>query len=181
VLREYERSLLERSGTTAHAPSGDGQVSAPLRLQELRVPPDWIDYNGHAHESTYLRATGDATDALLSRLGVDGAYLERVGSYYTVETHLRHLGQATADDRLYVTTQVLGADEKRLHVFHRVVRAADDAVLATAEQMLLHVDTSRGRAAPADPEVLERVRALAGAHARLPAPEGVGRRIELPA
>jgi carnitine 3-dehydrogenase len=177
VLREYERSLLERG---AGPPTTDGDAAAPLRLHELRIPPDWIDYNGHAHESTYLKATGDATDALLGRLGIDGDYLRAGGSYYTVETHLRHLGEATAEERLFVTTQVLGADEKRLHVFHRVVRAADDEVLATAEQMLLHVDTNRGQAAPAREDVLARVRALAGAHAALAAPDGVGRRIELP-
>jgi carnitine 3-dehydrogenase len=177
VLREYERSLLERG---AGPPTTDGEAAAPLRLHELRIPPDWIDYNGHAHESTYLKATGDATDALLGRLGIDGNYLRAGGSYYTVETHLRHLGEATAEERLFVTTQVLGADEKRLHIFHRVVRAADDEVLATAEQMLLHVDTNRGQAAPARPDVLARVRALAGAHAGLAAPDGVGRRIELP-
>jgi carnitine 3-dehydrogenase len=34
--------------------------------------------------------------------------------------------------------------------------------------MLLHVDTHAGRAAPARPEVLARVRALADAHAELP-------------
>ena len=27
--------------------------------------PDWIDYNGHAHESRYLQVFGDTTDALL--------------------------------------------------------------------------------------------------------------------
>jgi carnitine 3-dehydrogenase len=179
VVREYERSLLERSAAT-HA-AADGNGAAPLRLRELRVPLEWIDYNGHAHESTYLRATGDATDALLARIGVDGEYLRDGGSYYTVETHLRHLGQATADEQLHVTTQLLGADEKRLHVYHQVVRSADGEVLATAEQMLLHVDARRGRAAPARADVLARVRTLARAHAALPAPEGVGRRIQMPA
>jgi carnitine 3-dehydrogenase len=177
VLREYERLLLDRGAVPA--PVGRA-AAAPLRLHELRVPPGWIDYNGHAHESAYLRATGDATDALLGRLGIDGDYLRAGGSYYTVETHLRHLGEATADEQLYVTTQVLGADEKRLHIFHRVVRAADDAVLATAEQMLLHVDTTRGRVAPARADVLARVRELVGTHAGLAVPDGVGRRIELP-
>jgi carnitine 3-dehydrogenase len=175
TLREYERALLARA---APCPSADGE--APLRLHETRVSPAWIDYNGHAHESTYLRLTGDATDALLALVGVDGAYLEAGGSYYTVETHLRHLHEARAEEPVHVTTQVLGADDKRLHLFHRVLRTADEELLATAEQMLLHVDTVKGRAAPASTEVLARVRSLAQAHARLPAPEGVGRRIEMP-
>jgi carnitine 3-dehydrogenase len=158
VLREYERALLDGA-----PPSSDG--AAPL-VHETRVAPDWIDYNGHANETAYLRVASEATDALLQRIGVDADYLRGGGSYFTVETHIRHLGEAKAEERLAVATQVVGADEKRLHVFHRVQRGDD--VLATVEQMLLHVDTQAGRAAPAGSEVLARVRALADAHAELP-------------
>jgi carnitine 3-dehydrogenase len=159
VLREYERALLD-----GVRPVDDG--AAPLRLHETRVAPDWIDYNGHANETAYLRVASEATDALLQHIGVDAAYLRDGRSYFTVETHIRHLGEAKAEERLSVATQVVGADEKRLHVLHSVERGGD--VLATVEQMLLHVDTQAGRAAPARPEVLARVRALADAHAELP-------------
>jgi carnitine 3-dehydrogenase len=160
VLREYERALLDGDAPTIE----DG--AAPLRLHETRVAPDWIDYNGHANETAYLRVASEATDALLQHIGVDAAYLRDGGSYFTVETHIRHLGEAKAEERLSVATQVVGADDKRLHVLHRVERGDD--VLATVEQMLLHVDTQAGRAAPARPEVIARVRALADAHAELP-------------
>jgi carnitine 3-dehydrogenase len=140
------------------------------------VQPEWVDYNGHAHESRYLQVFGDATDGLLRRLGVDAAYLDGGHSFFTVETHLSHLGEASAGDDLAVTTQVLAADEKRLHVFHRMT-GGDGEVLATAEQMLLHVDTGVGRAAPADGEVLARARGLAARHATLPLPHRAGRSI----
>jgi acyl-CoA thioesterase FadM len=80
-----------------------------------------------------------------------------------------------------VTTQVLGFDEKRLHVFHELHRSGDGVLLATAEQMLLHVDTTAGRAHPARPEVLTRIARLAAAHAVLPEPERAGRAIGIPA
>ena len=51
------------------------------------VPASWVDYNGHVHESRYLQAFSDATDALLGTLGLDPS----VGSYFTVETHLAHI------------------------------------------------------------------------------------------
>ncbi len=85
-------------------------------------PPEWVDYNGHVHESRYLQLFADATDALLAELGVDAAYLASGGSYFTVETHLSHLRQLEAGDRVHVTTQVLDSDEKRLHVFHVLLR-----------------------------------------------------------
>jgi carnitine 3-dehydrogenase len=176
TLRAYEASLLDRAGPAE--PDDDGSA-APLRLHETRVQPAWVDYNGHAHESATLRVTGDATDALLRLVGVDAAYLAAGGSYFTVETHIRHRDEMKAGELVHVTTQVLGADEKRLHVFHRVLRSEDAHLLATVEQMLLHVDTAAGRAAPAEPDVLARVLALADAHRALDRPDAAGRRIDL--
>jgi carnitine 3-dehydrogenase len=172
TLADYERTLLERA-------SG-GDAGDPLRW-ESSVLPEWVDYNGHATESSYLLMTSHAADLLLGEIGIDADYLRDGGSYYTVETHICHLGEAKAGDRVVATTQVLGADEKRIHIFVRITRADDDALLATTEQMLLHVDTLAGRAAPAPPAVLARVRQLADAHASLPWPDRAGRRIGLPA
>jgi carnitine 3-dehydrogenase len=169
TLREYEQALLARRAS----PDGAG---APLVLYETRISPAWIDYNGHANETAYLRLASEATDALLALVGVDANYVASGRSYYTVETHLRHLTESHAEETVRVSTQLLSADEKRLHLFHRVIRNGE--VLATAEQMLLHVDTTKGRVSPAPPDVLARVREIAEAHASLPAPDGVGRRIE---
>jgi carnitine 3-dehydrogenase len=142
-----------------------------------RVPAEWIDYNGHVHESRYLQLFGDANDALLSAVGVDAGYLAGGGSYFTVETHLSHLRQLEAGDRVHVTTQVLDADEKRLHLFHVLLREGEADPIATAEQMLLHVDTESGRAAPAREPVRARVAELTERDAALPRPERAGRSI----
>jgi len=174
VLGEYERALF-----AAAPPRADGvdDDAAPLRLHATVVAPEWIDYNGHAHESRYLQVFGDTTDALLRHIGLD---LDVGSSYFTVETHLSHLGQARAGERLHTTTQVLGHDAKRLHVFHSLYRTGDDALLATAEQMLLHVDTATERTSAADPALLARVERIARAHAALPRPERAGRAIAMP-
>ena len=169
VLAGYERALFAAAPAAAAADD-----EAPLRLHSAVVAPEWIDYNGHAHESRYLQVFGDATDALLRHVGLD---LDAGSSYFTVETHLSHLGQARAEERLHVTTQLLGHDEKRLHIFHALYRTDDEALLATAEQMLLHVDTRADRVAPAPPELLERIARIAHSHAALPRPERAGRAI----
>jgi carnitine 3-dehydrogenase len=180
LLDDYERALFDAGHPTVMS-DDDGDFSPQLRLHSARVLPEWVDYNGHAHESRYLQVFGDATDALLRYLGIDAAYLVGGGSYYTVETHLSHLREASAGDRLDVTTQVLGFDEKRLHVFHELHRSGEDGLVATAEQMLLHVDTSAGRVHPARPEIVARLAKLAAAHAALPKPEHAGRAIGIPA
>jgi len=172
TLAAWERGLLGTAPATAA--DGDG---GPLRLPARGVPPEWVDYNGHVHESRYLQLFADATDALLGGLGVDAGYLAGGGSYFTVETHLSHLRQLEAGDRVYVTTQVLDSDDKRLHVFHVLLREGEADPLATAEQMLLHVDTGNGRAAPSREPVHERVTDLTRRHAALPRPELAGRAI----
>jgi carnitine 3-dehydrogenase len=173
TLAEHERALF------AAAPAAQAREDeAPLRLHAAVVAPEWIDYNGHAHESRYLQVFGDTTDALLRRIGLD---LDAGSSYFTVETHLSHLGQARAEERLHTTTQILGHDEKRLHLFHSLHRTDDGELLATAEQMLLHVDTRSDRVAPAAPELLARIARIAQAHAELPRPERAGRAIATPA
>jgi carnitine 3-dehydrogenase len=159
--------------------SSDGDRPAPLTLYTREIPPDWLDYNGHVTESRYLDLLGEATDALLRYVGVDAAYLGSGGSYYTVETHISHLGQLYASDRVQAATQVLGWDDKRLHLFHVITRVGEDTPVATGEHMLVHVDAAAGRASAVRDGVRERVQALAAAHAALPRPIRAGRRISL--
>ncbi|HTT27672.1 MAG TPA: carnitine 3-dehydrogenase [Solirubrobacteraceae bacterium] len=172
TVARWEAGLLGAAGQV-----GPRLSDVPLRLLEQEIPAAWIDYNNHVHESRYLQLFGDASDALLRLIGIDGGYVSGTGSFYTVETHLSHLGQAFAGDRVRVETQVLGFDGKRLHVFHRLLRGEESEPLATAEQLLLHVGAAAGRAVAADGEVASRAAQIARMHSGLPRPERAGRGI----
>jgi carnitine 3-dehydrogenase len=177
VLRAHEALLFD----AAHAnPGQDVDESQPLRLHNAIVRPDWIDYNGHMTESRYLELLANTTDAFLRHVGLDAAYLGGGHSMFTVETHIRYLAQAPANERLSVETQVLEADGKRLHLFHTVSQSQTKAVLATGEHLLLHVDTEAGRVCPALEPVAGRVAEIARAHAALPRPLGAGRYVGQP-
>jgi carnitine 3-dehydrogenase len=147
----------------------------------LSTPVDraWIDYNGHMTEWAYLKLFGDTTDALLARIGAGLDYVAAGHSFYTVESHLRHLGQARLGERVRVTTQVLGADAKRLHIWHTMM-LADGTVIATAEHMLVHVNAAAEKSAPMLPDVAAKVATWVADHAGLPRPDAAGRRIALP-
>jgi len=150
---------------------------APLALHETVVAPEWIDYNGHMTEHRYLEVLADTTDRFLPLIGAGADYVVSGNSYYTVETHIRHLGEAHAGDRLLVTTRLLGHDAKRLRLFHEIRRADDGTPVATGEHMLLHVDTAAGRTVPAGADVLAALERIAGAQAGLVEPDGAGRAI----
>jgi carnitine 3-dehydrogenase len=174
VIARTERRLLQQ------APGSDAFTNppGPLRLHETIVIPEWIDYNGHMTEYRYLEVLADGTDALLRHIGIDAAYVEGGHSYYTVETHLRHIDEAHAGDRLCVSTQLLGYDEKRLHLFHELHRADEElTLLATSEHMLLHVNREAGVTAVARPAVLDALRQIAEAQRGLDRPEAAGSQI----
>jgi carnitine 3-dehydrogenase len=154
---------------------GAGGAGQPLRLIETQVRPEWVDYNGHMTDSRYLQVFGDATDALFRRVGIDDGYRKSGRAMYTVETHVTHLAEAKALEGLYVTTQLLNVDDKRVHLFQQLRRTRDDAVVATGEQIYLHVNTAAGKACAMDGAVFSKLAAIRDDHEPLPAPEQKGR------
>ena len=76
------------------------------------------------------------------------------------------------------TTAIL--DAKRVHVFHEVLRDDTGRLVATAEQMLVHVDTHAGRATALPEHLLARLLKIRTAHAALPQPAAVGHVMRIP-
>lgn len=152
-------------------------IEAPLRLHHTRVPPTWVDYNDHMSESCFLLAFGDDADAFFRYIGIDEAYRDAGHSLFSAETHLVHQGEAGLGDPIAIALHVLGVDEKRVHILHVMTNADTGRLLATGEQMLLHVDTAAGTVTPMPPELLDRIRAIVRAHHGLPTPVAVGRAI----
>jgi carnitine 3-dehydrogenase len=173
LLKDFEDHLW------AHAEKVDSRVEAgkALDLGNTRVGSAWVDYNGHMTEHRYLQLFGDTTDALLRLIGVDFDYVEAGHSYYTVETHIRHLGEAKLGQALRTTCQILSSDDKRIHVFHTILDAATGETIATDEQMLLHVDSAAGKATNAPADILAKLKTLADAHKGMVVPEGAGRHV----
>lgn len=182
TLRAVEERLYEENAATARAGAGEGAAVGVggLRLVETQVRPEWIDYNGHMTDSRYLQVFGDATDALFRSVGVDDAYRRTGRAMYTVESHVTHAGEAKALEPLYVLTRMLGVDDKRVHLFHALHRRRDDALVATGEQMYLHVDTNAGKAAPMDSAVRAKLQKIRATQAGLAPPAQQGRRVGMP-
>ena len=173
VLDKYEKVLFDRASQTAVEPD----LTQPLRLHDVKVPTDWVDYNGHMNDSRYMQLSSEAGDRFLRYIGMDAAYLESGRSFFTVETHINFIAQAKAGDHLYVTIQLISHDEKRLRLFTAMHRDDDDSLVATAEHMMLHVDTKLDKASPADPVILAKLAAIAEHHSSLEVPKQAGRAI----
>ncbi len=170
VLNAHDGALRD-----VHGMEGLGDVSKPILTVKRTVPLDWTDYNGHMNEARYLQAFGDATDRFMALIGCDADYIATGGSYFTAETHIRHLDEALAGTLLEVRTQVLAGAGKKLHLFHEMW--ANDRLLATGEHFLLHVSLETRKPSEPAPQILATLERVAAAHAALPVPEGAGRAV----
>lgn len=161
---------------TGHANWDTGApIDAPLRLHGDTVRHAWVDYNGHMSESCYLLVFGDSADAFFRYIGIDEDYRAAGHSLYTVETHLHHRREVSEGEPIVCTLQLLDHDDKRVHLFHEMSHGDTGALLATAEQMLVHVDMAAGRSAAMPADLLAHLDAIRRAHAALPTPDVVGR------
>ena len=172
-LKEFDASL---SGSINKLEFSELNLSSPLLTYVTKVPKEWADYNGHMTEARYLECFSEATTEMMSIIGADEEYILNIGSYFTVETHIRHLDEVQIGESIKAKTQVIFGENKKLHLFHWL-NHEDGKLLATAEHMLIHVDLkTRGASMPND-LVLKRMGLVYEAHKKLPRPEGINRAV----
>ena len=172
-LKEFDASLL---GSINKLELSELNLSNPILTYITKVPKEWADYNGHMTEARYLECFSEATTEMMSIIGADEEYILNIGSYFTVETHIRHLDEVQIGESIKAKTQVIFGENKKLHLFHWL-NHEDGRLLATAEHMLIHVDLkTRGASMPND-LVLKRMGLVYEAHKKLSKPEGINRAV----
>ncbi len=150
----------------------------PLALYRTTVAPEWIDYNGHMNVAYYVLAFDQATDRLLDHLGLGLSYRQASEhTIYVLEAHVTYEREVKAGDPLAFTTQLIDADSKRIHFFHRMFHGEHGYLAATNELMALHVDLAGPRAAAMPRAALGLVERILAEHRQLPPPPQLGRRI----
>ncbi|MGI9338683.1 MAG: carnitine 3-dehydrogenase [Gammaproteobacteria bacterium] len=173
ILADYETQLHLR------APKVRTFDNKPVRTFSQLIPQEWTDHNGHVNESRYLQCFSEASDELMRLIGADMAYIKGGKSYFTAETHICHLSEVCAGQRVFADTQVLAAG-KKLHLFHRLfLHDKNPTLLATGEHLLLHVNMQTRRVCEPDKNILKKATALAKAHSQLPPPQQLGRAITI--
>jgi acyl-CoA thioester hydrolase len=155
-------------------------LPAPFLSSIMTVEPQWIDYNGHLNMAYYNVLFDRAVDEVYEQLGIGPSYPKRSAhSTMTAEVHVRYLREIHADTPVRVRFQLLDYDAKRMHYFEQLVHATEGWLSATSENVTLHIDMTARKVAPWPAEVMARLAAMKEVHARLPVPDGVGRRIAM--
>jgi carnitine 3-dehydrogenase len=177
TLADYERRLIDQSASTGAETSLD--LTKPLRLLDMTIPSEWTDYNGHLNDSRYHEVFTRGSDGIMSVIGAGQAYIAGGRSLYTAETHVCYRKEVAAHEPIYVTTQLLGHDRKRIHFFMSMHHARTTEVLATCEQVMLNVDTSAKKVVEFPPEIFAKLAELQKAQDTIPHPKEVGRSVGL--
>jgi acyl-CoA thioester hydrolase len=165
------------------AAGNDVQFRPALFLASvMQIEPAWIDYNGHLNMAYYNVMFDRAIDQLWLQLGIGPGYMkERHGSTFTAECHVRYLREIHLGDAVQVSILLVAADEKRLHTFEELRHATEGWLSATSENMTIHIDMTARKTAPFPPDIRAHVEALVNAHSVIARPEGIGRKIAMPA
>ncbi len=157
-----------------------GSFPAPFAEYEGEVLPAWIDSNDHMNLAYYVVLFDFATDAIYAALGMGPGYKAATNcGTFAVETHILYDNELRLGERVRVASHVLGADAKRLHLGHEMIRLADGKRAAAQELLYLHIDLAVRKVTPWPEAVAARMRIARAAHAAI-RPAWVGRRIEMP-
>ena len=177
LLVAQDKALAEGTELAAGV-DGFADLSKPLLTLERAVPLDWGDYNGHMTEYRYLEALSLATDRFMEIIGCTKDYIAAGQSYFTMESHIRHVDEVLCGAVISVRTQMLLGQGKKLHLYHEMFEG--ERLIATGEHFLLHVDLASRRPCEPSDEIADAMARITQAQAGLGYPEGAGRSIRKP-
>ena len=170
LAREEERRLKGLRRWKKNA-----RIDGSLALHHGTVMTSWVDYNSHMQDAYYLVAFGDGLDAFFRYVGDDEGYRASGLTFFTAETHLNYYREMKAGEPFTIETQLVGLDDKRMHLFHRMLHGKTGELVATNEIMQLHVDQKAQKVTPMRPEIYEALSAVWSVHKKLKTPAELGR------
>lgn len=154
VARAHDAALRKIPPTTAR-----------LITQDRVIPIDWTDINGHMNEGRYGQIFSDAAEGVMAAVGADEDYItERKMSYFTVETTIKYLSETHAGERVIVETTITEGKGKKLRCHHEMKRKSDGELMATCDQLMLHVSLETRRTCEPPTEVAAKTEHLAALH-----------------
>lgn len=171
--RNYGAGALLKAHDEQVRPPLPTDITKPLVTLERVIPIDWTDFNGHMNESKYVLAFSHASDLVMEMVGADAAYIESGKSYFTIFNNVTYINETHPGEAIRVISQVLESKGKKLRLWHEMRRISDDELLATGDQLLVHVSLETRRSCDPEGDVLAKVTALGEAQAKLPKPESM--------
>jgi len=153
---------------------------APYVSREMKIEPEWIDYNGHFNMAYYNVLFDRAADEIFALAGLGPDYVKTGNSFFTLETHTSYIRELAPTDTVKIGIQFLDHDHKRVHYVQVMRHATEGWVSCVLEVMVSHVSLTTHKTSEFPPEVARKIAEIAPAHKALPVPAQVGHRIGIP-
>ncbi|HTX21237.1 MAG TPA: thioesterase family protein [Candidatus Aquilonibacter sp.] len=117
----------------------------PIYQFDIRVTAEVVDRNGHVNNVAYIQWLQDAAVRHAQSTGCVQA-TTALGASWVVRTHhIEYLAPAFAGDTLTMLTWVANFQKVRSLRKYKIIRAADQAVVARAETDWVFVNAKTGR------------------------------------
>lgn len=156
-------------------PADTTTTPAPISILRETVEEGWTDYNGHMNVAYFALVFDKATHMFYETVGLGKPYRERTNhTTFAVECHITYQREGAIGDRIEVTSQILGFDDKRFHYFNVLHNLDKGHQMATFEQLALHVDLATRKVVAWPEDVHRQLADLQAAHSQLPRPPQVG-------
>jgi len=117
----------------------------PICQFDIQVTADVVDQNGHVNNVAYIQWLQDAAVRHAEASGCVQA-TTALGASWVVRTHhIEYLAPAFAGDTLTMLTWVVNFQKVRSLRKYKIIRTADQAVVARAETDWVFVNAKTGR------------------------------------
>jgi acyl-CoA thioester hydrolase len=117
----------------------------PVYQFDIKVTDGVVDQNGHVNNVTYIQWLQDAAIRHAQASGCMAA-TTAAGASWVVRTHfIEYLAPAFAGETLTVMTWVVNFQRVRSLRKYKIIRAADETVVARAETDWVFVNAKTGR------------------------------------
>ena len=117
----------------------------PIYKFDIQVTADVVDRNGHVNNVAYIQWLQDAAVGHARASGCMQA-TTAAGAIWVVRTHhIEYLAPAFAGDTLTMLTWVVNFQKVRSLRKYKIIRAADQTVVARAETDWVFVNAKTGR------------------------------------
>ena len=117
----------------------------PICQFDIQVTADVVDGNGHVNNVAYIQWLQDAAVRHARESGCMAATTAAGASWVVRTHHIEYLAPAFAGDTLTVQTWVVNFQKVRSLRKYKIIRAADQTVVARAETDWVFVNAKTGR------------------------------------
>lgn len=144
------------------------------------VQPEWIDANNHMNVAFYVLAFDLASDAFLNEIGGGEKYIkDQEKSFFIVEMNVSYQQELHKGDPLAFNTQLIGVNEKKIHLYHKMYHRTDGYLAATNEILMLHIDMVTRRSTPMGENMLNQLNLIKKNHEEVPLPNNLSRQFKV--